>query len=112
MTVALDLANATLLASFSACTLPRSSLPPPPTLSERRHLRPRVSITTKARDAIPGLHPSLLRLNVWRRMVMSDCPFVAAFCQQHSKPRWCGHWFAVRHPGEQIESCHDDGAIA
>src|SRR5713226_1107240 len=54
---------------------------------------------------------SLLRLNMWRRMVMSYMPFSVAFYDQHSEARWCGHRLALLHPGKLVKASNHDSVV-
>src|ERR1700675_2663166 len=46
---------------------------------------------------------SLLWLNVWRRMVMSDMPFTAALSNKHGEAARSGYRFALTHSGKLVK---------
>jgi hypothetical protein len=46
---------------------------------------------------------SLLWLNMWRRMVMSDVPFTAALSNKHREAARTGYRLALTHSGKLIK---------
>ena len=47
---------------------------------------------------------SLLWLNVWRRMVMSDMPFTAALSHKHGEAARAGYKLTLTHSGKLVKT--------
>jgi hypothetical protein len=58
-----------------------------------------------------SITPSILRENVWRRMMMRYAPFTSAPCDKHSEARGTRYWLALYHPGKRVKAGDDDSSI-
>src|SRR5215469_7959829 len=54
---------------------------------------------------------SVLRQNMWRRMMMRYAPFIAALGDKHGETRWARNWFAIDHPSKSVKASDHDGVI-
>jgi hypothetical protein len=54
---------------------------------------------------------SVLRQNVWRRMMMRYAPFTSALGDKHGEARWTRYRFALYHPGKRVKAGDFDSVI-
>ena len=74
------------------------------------HLITWFRLYTWQRGPTPGA-ASILWLNVWGRMVMSDTPFTTALCDQHGEARRPRHRLAVLHPGKFVKAGDQNSVV-
>jgi hypothetical protein len=55
---------------------------------------------------------SVLRQNMWRRMMMRYAPFISPLGDKHGESRWARNWFAIDHPSKGVEAGDHDCVIA
>ena len=54
---------------------------------------------------------SVLRKNMWRRMMMRYAPFISPLGDKHGEARWARNRFAIDHPSESVKASDHDGVI-
>ena len=67
-------------------------------------LLPTYGIQSGSRSGRLDSVASLLWLNVWRGMVMSDKPFRAVLNDKHGEARWPRQRLALFHPGKLVKA--------